>query len=340
MYLSQIWIVRVARIWYLGVLDALDVLPVIQYIREDAVIAQRTLYTFGLSLVVVALGLVEAKFTKTFGDSTAGMFFVIAFKLFVSLPIFVLIYVLNALWWGDISSLATNLEKAKNNLVAVIREDIDIALRIYNEVVRVVLGLGVVIQVLIIKSVVGWVLVQVLRFPARTGQIVTEIITLVHKSFWLSFLCFEYKWGTDSILERNISFFESHISYFSGFGAVFVVIEKAFSPAITDGIELALFAFFLMLTTRALPVEIKYQSDTNTGEVIEVIERKSALQHNYNPSEKAQFWNYFYLGKIFVGVLEFFSGIILKKTQNKKTQEQAASNTPEPSATPASKKSD
>ena len=88
------------------------------------------------------------------------------------------------------------------------------------------------------------------QIPFNIGK----ILKLIHLSFLYSIYCFEFKWGTDSHLMKNLAFFEENFAYFTGFGFLFAISTIYLPFFLSTGLFVSLFPIFLLTAIRATPL--------------------------------------------------------------------------------------
>lgn len=146
-------------------------------------------------------------------------------------------FIMSSFWFGDIAEEAISIERRLFENKNFVSRNIDFATRVTNEIYRIFLVIFFFIQITLLGIV----------------PIVGPLMKILHLSFLYSLYCFEYKWGTDSYLMKNLAFFEVNFAYFMGFGFVFAVSTNYFPFLLSTGLYAVFFPFFLLTAIRATP---------------------------------------------------------------------------------------
>lgn len=235
-----------ALLFLYGMIDSLRFKRVAEYFLASNTIRKSILNCFLLNAVLF-LGLIISYeiFMNIFvhAENFLGRFlqnFLILFQM-IYYPILLITYlisfILSSFWFGDIAEEAISIEQKLFENKNFVSRNIDLATRVTNEIYRIFLVVFFLMQI----SVLG-----ILPF-------IGKIIKIFHISFLYSLYCFEYKWGTDSYLMKNLAFFEVNFSYFMGFGFIFAVSTNYFPFLLSTGLYAVFFPFFLLTAVRATP---------------------------------------------------------------------------------------
>ena len=236
-------------LFFYGLIDSLRFKRVVEYLLASKKIRNSIFNCFLLNAVLfLGLIIIYEVFMSTFvhADNFLGRFlqnFLIIFQM-VYYPILLITYlvsfILSSFWFGDIAEEAISIEQKLFENRNFVSRNIDLATRVTNEIYRMFLVIFFFIQI---------TLLGVLPY-------IGEIMKILHISFLYSLYCFEYKWGTDSYLMKNLAFFEVNFSYFMGFGFVFAVSTNYFPFLLSTGLYAVFFPFFLLTAVRATPSKI------------------------------------------------------------------------------------
>lgn len=236
-------------LFFYGLIDSLRFKRVAEYFLASKSIRKTILNSLLLNAVLF-LGLIisyEIFMTHiVHADNFLGRFlqnFLLLFQL-IYYPILLITYlvsfILSSFWFGDIAEEAISIEQKLFENRNFVSRNIDLATRVTNEIYRMFLVIFFFVQMTLFGVV----------------PFIGKIIKILHISFLYSLYCFEYKWGTDSCLMKNLAFFEVNCSYFMGFGFVFAVSTNYFPFLLSTGLYAVFFPFFLLTAVRATPPEI------------------------------------------------------------------------------------
>ena len=229
-----------------GLIDSLRFKRVAEYFLASKSI-RKSIFNCFLLNAVLFLGLIFSYeiFMNTFvhADNFLGNFlqkFLLVFQM-IYYPILLITYlvsfILSSFWFGDIAEEAISIEQKIFENKNFVSRNIDLATRVTNEIYRMFLVIFFFVQITFLG---------VLPY-------IGNIMKILHISFLYSLYCFEYKWGTDSYLMKNLAFFEVNFSYFMGFGFVFAIITNYFPFLLSTGLYAVFFPFFLLTAVRATP---------------------------------------------------------------------------------------
>jgi len=229
-----------------GFVDSLRFKRVAEYFLASKTIRKAILSCFLLNAVLFMGLIISYEIFMNYlvyADNFLGDFlqkFLLLFQL-IYYPIltttYLVSFIMSSFWFGDIAEEAISIERRLFENKNFVSRNIDLATRVTNEIYRIFLVIFFFIQ---------FTLLGILPF-------IGPIMKILHISFLYSLYCFEYKWGTDSYLMKNLAFFEVNFSYFIGFGFVFAVTTNYFPFLLSTGLYAVFFPFFLLTATRATP---------------------------------------------------------------------------------------
>jgi len=166
--------------------------------------------------------------------------FSITYHVLWLFPLYGVSFILNTFWYADIAVEAMAIEKKKYKNEGIKTVDIDLATRLYHELVNVLVIVFFMIQSTLLS----------LMFRPYVGM----ISDIIHSSFMYAFFAFTYKWGTDQIDFMHImGFFDKHFAYFCGFGFCFTITTRIFPGMMSNGVYALSFPILLLLSIKAAP---------------------------------------------------------------------------------------
>lgn len=257
--------------WYYGVRDSIQFVAVIETILRSSTIRTKFQRTFVFN-GVIWLGLFFVLWITRklfFGDSKSGAWYAALYHVFILIPIYMVSFILNTFWYGDIAVEGMQIEIRKGNK-NILPPTSDVATRLYNEVINGVL--------------VGFFFLQ--AFLVSLIPVVGEPLRLFHMCFIYAFTAFAYKWGTEAQnFKRIIAFFEDHFAYYCGFGFFFTCMTMIAPGLMSSGVYSLLFPVFELLAIKGTPPTLT-QRITNFSQIAEAMrdyEKHSIYQDK--PSE-------------------------------------------------------
>lgn len=232
-----------------GFLDSIHLKRVAAYFLASRKIRNSFIYCFLLNAVLFGGLVLLHGYLKSFlkfltiSNTVQGFFDLLYY--FVLLMTYLISFILSSFMITDIAEDAILIEKRIFENENFYSRAVDAVTRIRNEIYRSLLVLFFFIQLFLLS------LIPYVGLPMK----------LLHLSFLYSLYCFEYKWGTDSNLMKNLSFFESHYAYFTGFGFIFAMLVSFIPTLLSIGFYAALFPIFLCTAIRATPPDVKGITD-------------------------------------------------------------------------------
>ena len=233
--------------WYYGIRDSLSLSRVIDFLlasRNIPILICKTFAVNGILFVgsmVIMNTISNSNFVVSSRNSELiQLLFTIIYYAFWLLPLYGISFILNTFWYADIANEAMAIEKKIYKNEGIKTVDIDIATRLYHELINVLVLIFFMIQSFLLSKILV--------------SYIGLFSDIIHKSLMYSFLAFTYKWGTDKIdFMRIMAFFEKHFAYFCGFGFVFTMLTRIFPGMMSSGIYALSFPFLLLLATKASP---------------------------------------------------------------------------------------
>lgn len=236
-----------------GFLDSINLRRVLEYFLCSKKIRELFVYCFLLNAVLFTGMILGYEFFMNYivmADNIIG-YILIQFKWMFTIiyyPLLLIAYlvsfILSSFWFLDIAEEAISIERRFFENKNFESAKVDNVTRIRNEIIRILLVLLFFVQILVCTYIPYF----------------GNLIELLHYSFLYSLYCFEYKWGTDSYLQKNLAFFEQNAPYFMGFGFIFALLTKFFPFLLSTGIYAILFPIFLLTAVRATPPAVKNEN--------------------------------------------------------------------------------
>lgn len=293
---------RFVLLFISGLFDSIRLTRVIHYFLISGQIRSLFLYCFLLNAVLF-LGLVFSyqffieylvNSNNIIGNFLKNFQFVFDIIYYPILLIAYLIsFILSSFWFGDISEAAILVETKVYDNKNFVSRNIDGPTRIRNEIVHIFIVIFFFMQIAITKYL-----------PYIGG-----FLELLHYSFLYSLYCFEYKWGTDSYLMKNLAFFEENSPYFMGFGFLFALSTKYFPFLMSTGIYAVMFPFFMLTAIKATPPSIKMGNSLMFLKNLlmkKTVEYSTIKEFEYNSKiyENNQKWGVFYFARKGIKLIE------------------------------------
>ena len=233
--------------WYYGIRDSLCLLRIIDFLLASRNIPILICKTFAVNgiLFIGSMIIMNKISNSNFVVSSRNteliqLLFSTTYYVCWLLPLYGISFILNTFWYSDIATEAMAIEKKIYKNEGIRTFDIDIATRLYHELINVL--------VLIFFMIQSFVLSQILV------SYIGLLSDITHKSFMYSFFAFTYKWGTDKIdFMKIMAFFDKHFAYFCGFGFVFTMLTRIFPGMMSNGVYALSFPILLLLATKASP---------------------------------------------------------------------------------------
>lgn len=164
-------------------------------------------------------------------------FFTSLYHLFWIYPICVLSFVLNNLWYLEISNRAYKLAVGEPSKLK--KDYPNILKTIAGELYRVVLLLIYTTQCNLVCHI----------------PYIGTFLSFIFFSWLSSFFIFEYKWINHGwSLDQRVEYFESHWMYFLGFGMPITLASFFWPITVNQGIYALLFPMFIIMSNRATPL--------------------------------------------------------------------------------------
>jgi hypothetical protein len=246
-------ILKFLVLFLFGFLDSINLKRVLEYFLCSKKIRQLFIYCFLLNAVLFTGMILTYEFFMNYivmSNNIIGDFliqfkwlFTIVYYPFL-LVVYLISFILSSFWFLDIAEEAISIERRffeNKNFESV---KVDNVTRIRNEIIRILLVLLFFVQILVCTYI----------------PYIGPLIELLHYSFLYSLYCFEYKWGTDSYLQKNLAFFEQNAAYFMGFGFIFALCTKFFPFLLSTGIYAILFPIFVLTAVRATPPAVNKEN--------------------------------------------------------------------------------
>lgn len=239
-------IVANTLLFFYGMIDSLRFKRVAEYFLASKTIRRSILNCFLLNAVlfmglIISYELFMSYFV--YADNFLGRFlqnFLLLFQLIyypILLVTYLISFILSSFWFGDIAEEAISIEQKLFENKNFVSRNVDLVNRVTNEIYRIFLVIFFLLQITVLGVI----------------PFVGKIVKILHISFLYSLYCFEYKWGTDSYLMKNLAFFEVNSAYFMGFGFIFAVSTNYFPFLLSTGLYAVFFPFFLLTAIRATP---------------------------------------------------------------------------------------
>ncbi|RHZ60299.1 hypothetical protein Glove_355g73 [Diversispora epigaea] len=167
----------------------------------------------------------------------------LTYQLFWVYPIFLLSFVLNAIWYQEIADRAYRLQYG---------QPINSKLT-YNRLIRVIAG-EIYRAILFMNYLVVATIVYIV-------PIFGPLISFMYFCWIYAYYSFEYKWINKGwTLEQRIEYFEERWSYFAGFGFTFTAITFFVDQFLSAGVFALLFPLYIIMANNALPMPRQNES--------------------------------------------------------------------------------
>ncbi|KAL3696283.1 hypothetical protein R1sor_010359 [Riccia sorocarpa] len=165
-------------------------------------------------------------------------------------PIYVITFVVNAIWYNDIArhayramdeggvhSQKLSQVQSKNDSSGFKSVMIQIGEQIYSICMLSVFFLEI--------------------FGVSFVPYVGKLLSFIMLTWLYAYYCFDYKWSFARwSLERRLHFFETNWAFFAGFGSPCVLATFFLSPLVSAGVMNVLFPLFVLVATAVNPEEV------------------------------------------------------------------------------------
>eukprot|EP01112_Ceratiomyxa_fruticulosa_P023911 TRINITY_DN938_c0_g1_i2.p1 TRINITY_DN938_c0_g1~~TRINITY_DN938_c0_g1_i2.p1 ORF type:complete len:352 (+),score=37.88 TRINITY_DN938_c0_g1_i2:791-1846(+) len=178
---------------------------------------------------------------SSFGDSLINSFpnvFGLFYYMLWIYPIYLLSFVFNAVWYGELAELTYKKLGGKGETVLSYQSILQGA---SDELYRNLMFLTTLI----------------FSFLLYTVPLVGPILQFVMITYLYAFFCFDYKWLLQGgiSLERRLRHFESHWTYMLGFGLPFTAASYFFPYLISYGVYAIIYPLFIIVAVIARPIK-------------------------------------------------------------------------------------
>ncbi|KAL2643071.1 hypothetical protein R1flu_010658 [Riccia fluitans] len=165
-------------------------------------------------------------------------------------PIYIITFVVNAIWYNDIARhayRAMDEDRVHNEKVSQVQAKND-----SSGFKSVMIQIGEQIYSICMLSVF-FLEIFAVSFVPYVGKLLSFIMLT-----WLyAYYCFDYKWSFARwSLERRLHFFETNWAFFAGFGSPCVLATFFLSPLVSAGVMNVLFPLFVLVATALNPEEV------------------------------------------------------------------------------------
>ncbi|CAG8547198.1 6137_t:CDS:10, partial [Dentiscutata heterogama] len=161
----------------------------------------------------------------------------LTYQLLWVYPIFILSFVLNAMWYQEIADRAFRMYYGPpiNS-----RRTYPRALKVMaDEIYRALLFMNYLIVATLVYVI----------------PVIGPIISFMYFCWIYAYYSFEYKWINQGwSLEQRIGYFEERWSYFAGFGFLFTVITFFVDQFLSAGVFALFFPLYIIMATNAIPM--------------------------------------------------------------------------------------
>ncbi|EXX63360.1 EI24-domain-containing protein [Rhizophagus irregularis] len=161
----------------------------------------------------------------------------LTYQLFWVYPIFLLSFVLNAVWYQEIADRAYQLQFGQpvNSHFT------------YNRMLRLMAD-EIYRAILFMNYLVFATIIHIIPF-------IGPIISFISFCWIYAYYSFEYKWINKGWkLEKRIEYFEERWAYFAGFGFTFTVITFFVDQFLSAGVFALFFPLYIIMANNALPM--------------------------------------------------------------------------------------
>jgi len=234
-----------------GSQDALKFHKTFIFFLSSTVLRRKSLQCFFLNGVLFAgsvilytyiLQPVVSSFLPSIADEdqveTAERAFGLGFQVFWIIPIYLISFTVNGLWYNQIADASFILHyqtKKKPKGKGSVR---DFFRSVSEEVYRAILT----VSYMIVMNAAGLV------------PYIGKAFSFIFLSWLYCLYAFEYKWNKEKwTVEQKLSYLEQHAIYFAGFGCPVAGITVIFPKYINNGFFAMMFPLFLLLTTTTNP---------------------------------------------------------------------------------------
>jgi len=234
-----------------GSQDALKFHKTFLFFLSSTVIRRKSLQCFILNGVLFAGSVILYRFllkpvvssilpsiTQADQIETAERAFGLGFQIFWILPIYLISFTVNGLWYNQIADSAFMLHyqtKKKPKGGGTVRD----FFRTVSE--------GVYRGILTVSYMVVMNIVQLIPY-------IGNLFGFIFLSWLYCLYAFEFKWNEEKwTVEQKLSYMEKHAVYFAGFGCPVAAITVIFPKYINNGFFAMMFPLFLLLTTTTNP---------------------------------------------------------------------------------------
>ncbi|CAG8556633.1 19966_t:CDS:10, partial [Cetraspora pellucida] len=162
----------------------------------------------------------------------------LTYQLLWVYPIFVLSFVLNAMWYQEIADRAYRLYHGRPPINS--NRTYPRALKVIaDEIYRALLFMNYLMVATIVYVI----------------PVIGPIMSFMYFCWIYAYYSFEYKWINQGwSLEQRIGYFEERWSYFAGFGFMFTVITFFVDQFLSAGVFALLFPLYIIMANNALPM--------------------------------------------------------------------------------------
>ncbi|KAI8815706.1 etoposide-induced protein 2.4-domain-containing protein [Fimicolochytrium jonesii] len=216
---------------------------VLKCVLLNGLIFLGSVFLFDVAILPISRRLRTGVFTVTGGadmkDSGRWFdtLFVLTYYTFWVYPIYIVTFVLNAMWYQKIAERSFRVQVGKPVTVAFSYQRLITLLT--SESYRALLLLNFLIQSALVYFI----------------PIFGPPLSFVCFCWSASFYAFEYRWGQKGwTLEQQIEHFERHWAYYFGFGFPCTLLTFFFPQIVSQGLFALIFPLYIILCNRASPL--------------------------------------------------------------------------------------